>query len=269
VQQESVLAHELAHTARRDPAWFGVVALLERAAFFQPLNRVARRRLAEAAELACDDLAVRWTGRRLPLASSLTEIARWIVPGERPLPVPAMADTTARLGRRVERLLDKRWAPAPEPRARLFAPAALASLGLVALAVPGVGAERGAASPAPVPLADPPAAPAPAPAVPAVPAPLPRAAVPAPGGLRDGATALEREMRLLEAEVDELSRELASLPELHARFAARLSEIESRTRALRSRRDTLRELLPRILPEAASLPTNPPRTVPAHEKEER
>src|SRR5262249_18791017 len=38
-QQEALLAHELAHVVRRDPAWFGLGYLIERFFFFQPLNR--------------------------------------------------------------------------------------------------------------------------------------------------------------------------------------------------------------------------------------
>src|SRR5213079_3418652 len=42
-QQRSMLAHELAHLARRDSLWLGGASLIERFFFFQPLNRLARR----------------------------------------------------------------------------------------------------------------------------------------------------------------------------------------------------------------------------------
>ena len=46
--QESLLAHELAHVLRRDPAWRLVALLVERVLFFQPLNRLASRRVAQS-----------------------------------------------------------------------------------------------------------------------------------------------------------------------------------------------------------------------------
>ncbi|NOT30768.1 MAG: M56 family metallopeptidase, partial [Planctomycetes bacterium] len=134
-QQEALLAHELAHLVRRDPAWFGIGFLIERLLFFQPLNRLARVQLAELAELACDDWAVRWTGGRLALASCLTEVAGWVI-GERARLVtpPGLAGHRSRLGQRVERLLDERRSPAGEPAAPWWPPLAAGALALVALA---------------------------------------------------------------------------------------------------------------------------------------
>ncbi len=57
-QQHAALAHEVAHVVRRDPAWRVVAGVLERAFFFQPLNRLARVRLCESAEFLCDQWAV-------------------------------------------------------------------------------------------------------------------------------------------------------------------------------------------------------------------
>jgi beta-lactamase regulating signal transducer with metallopeptidase domain len=42
-QQRSMLAHELAHLARRDALWLAGASLIERLFFFQPLNRLAPR----------------------------------------------------------------------------------------------------------------------------------------------------------------------------------------------------------------------------------
>ncbi len=44
-QQRAALAHEVAHVVRRDPEWRIAIEVLERALFFQPLNRLARARL--------------------------------------------------------------------------------------------------------------------------------------------------------------------------------------------------------------------------------
>jgi beta-lactamase regulating signal transducer with metallopeptidase domain len=61
-EQSGVLAHEVAHLVRRDPWWLLLAVTLESLFFFQPLNRLARVRLQDEAELLSDALAVR--GRR-------------------------------------------------------------------------------------------------------------------------------------------------------------------------------------------------------------
>src|SRR5437773_2584128 len=54
-QQRSMLAHELAHLARRDSLWLAGASLIERCFFFQPLNRLARRELETTAEYLRDE----------------------------------------------------------------------------------------------------------------------------------------------------------------------------------------------------------------------
>ncbi|PCC74630.1 M56 family metallopeptidase [Nannocystis exedens] len=105
-QQDAMLAHELAHVLRRDPAWQMLAAFVESLLFFQPLNRVARRGMQEAAEELCDDWAVRHTGSELHLARCLSEVAAW--PGHRDMSAFAspMAGHASQLVRRVQRLLD-------------------------------------------------------------------------------------------------------------------------------------------------------------------
>ncbi len=76
-QQQAALAHEVAHVVRRDPAWRVLASVLERAFFFQPLNRIARVRLAESAEFLCDQWAVQHTRRPLALARCLSAVAAW------------------------------------------------------------------------------------------------------------------------------------------------------------------------------------------------
>src|SRR5258708_781732 len=61
-QQRSMLAHELAHLARRDSLWLAGASLIERFFFFQPLNRLARRELETTAEFFSDEWAMRKTG---------------------------------------------------------------------------------------------------------------------------------------------------------------------------------------------------------------
>ncbi len=106
-EQRGALAHELAHVARRDPAWHLAAGVLEAVFFFQPLNRVARLRLREAAEYLCDDWAVRQTGSPLGLARCLAEVAGWLHAGRDPIPAGTMAraEGGSPLSERVRRLL--------------------------------------------------------------------------------------------------------------------------------------------------------------------
>jgi Zn-dependent protease with chaperone function len=134
----ALLAHELAHVVRRDPAWLALCGLIECLFWFQPLLKLLRKRWQDDAELCCDDWAVRHTGEGLSLAACLTEVAGWIVRDSRGLPVPSMAAHGAGLGRRVRRLLDV--TPAPEARRRWVKPMALLALGGIAAAAPRVDA---------------------------------------------------------------------------------------------------------------------------------
>ena len=178
--QESILAHELAHLLRRDPAWLAVARACEALLFFQPMNRVARARLQRLSEYRCDDRAVELTGRPVELARCLTEVASWRLAAAAALPVPTM-EAGPGLGDRVLRLL----APgARSERTPRWLPAAAAAA-LLALAAFTPGVSGGDVPPAP-PAA--PEAPAPAPPPPAaVAAPAARPA--APSGLETPAAA--------------------------------------------------------------------------------
>jgi hypothetical protein len=163
-RQQGLLAHELAHLERRDPAWLLLALGLESALFFQPLNRLARRRLEEIAELQCDAWAVRATGDRLGLARCLTEVAGWLLEGRGDLftasapGAAAMARRRGHLGTRVRRILASGPGDeALEGRRRWLATAAAAGLLTLALLIPGL-APSSLASPGPDP-ADPQVAP--------------------------------------------------------------------------------------------------------------
>jgi beta-lactamase regulating signal transducer with metallopeptidase domain len=176
-QQRSVLAHELAHLARRDPRWLALACTLERVFFFQPLNRTARRQMQEAAEYICDDWAARRAGSGLAVARSLVKVAEWLQ-APAAVPLAGMAESRSQLLARVQRLIESR-PMTDEPRRRwlpfLLLPPAL----LVAAAVvPGVtSAQRAVPPQQPARPAGPPHAPATAPVAPPA-APLPPAAAP-------------------------------------------------------------------------------------------
>lgn len=55
---EAVFAHELAHVARRDNLTALLVQLVCAAFWFDPLHRIARRKLVELRERVCDDLVL-------------------------------------------------------------------------------------------------------------------------------------------------------------------------------------------------------------------
>lgn len=78
-QQRAVLAHELAHQIRRDPLWLVLALALANLLWMQPLQRLARRRIAELAELEADAWAVRLLGDPRALAESLAACAERLV----------------------------------------------------------------------------------------------------------------------------------------------------------------------------------------------
>jgi beta-lactamase regulating signal transducer with metallopeptidase domain len=144
-QQRSALAHELAHLARRDPAWHFGIGILESVFFFQPLNRMARARLRDSAEFLCDAWAARQTGSPLGLARCLAEVASWVAPGRHPIPAGtmAMAEGGSPLVQRVQRLTS--WRGEPREGSGLVRIAAAALLvGAVAAIAPAVASTRAA-----------------------------------------------------------------------------------------------------------------------------
>jgi beta-lactamase regulating signal transducer with metallopeptidase domain len=243
-EQAALCAHELAHVARRDPAWILLARLAEAAGPLQPLNAWARRRLQDLAECLSDDLAVAASGRPVGLARSLVDVASWTL-GERSLlPVAAAGALSARsrLGHRVERLMDP--ARALERPRRILLPAAAAAVLATALVTPVVSGSAAPQEPAPAPEARPAPPPPEArpvpeaqPAPPAAPAPAARAARaprPAPAARRappapsaDAASATDPEERLAE-----LSRRIAERARLHE---ADVKKLEAEVQAVVSR----------------------------------
>lgn len=140
-QQRSMLAHELAHLARRDPTWLAVACMVERIFFFQPLNRVARAGMQEAAEFLCDDWAVHRTGSGFSLATCLVKVAEWVDTTPRPVPLAGMAEHRSQLVTRIHRLIEGRAMPTA-PRSLWFAAGAVVLLGITAVAAPGVAPVR-------------------------------------------------------------------------------------------------------------------------------
>ncbi len=138
---DAVLAHELAHVARRDAWWHaGVQTLLALAPLHWPARRAARA-LARATELSADAWAARLTGSPLDLAGGLTKVAGWTRGARVPVPALAMAAQPSLVSERVEALLDRRPLVAP----RELAPFALGALLIAGASAPRVWAEDRAA----------------------------------------------------------------------------------------------------------------------------
>ena len=140
-QQRGMLAHELAHLERRDPAWLLLIALIERIAFFQPLNRLARLRIQESAEYLCDEWAVRSTGSGVFLAKCLAKVAEWMDTRPSAVPLAGMAEERSHLVARVRRLLDGDPFPMGPRRGTVALLAGVGVLG-VALGAPSLSLER-------------------------------------------------------------------------------------------------------------------------------
>ena len=140
-QQRSLLAHELAHLARRDPVWLVAGSLIERVFWYQPLNRIANRQIAMSAEYLCDDWAVHRTGSGAPLARCLAQVAEWIQAAPLGVPVAGMAEERSLLVSRVARLVE---GTRPTSRSRRgLALAAAAVLLATILVAPGVSGKSG------------------------------------------------------------------------------------------------------------------------------
>lgn len=140
---EAMVAHEVAHLARADPAWLRSYRAITALLFFQPLNHLAVARLRNASEMLCDAWAARREGGRLALAECLTTVAEWILERAAPVTAPTMARRSSLLGRRVRHLLGRR-AVRESPR-RLGVVTAMLPVVLVLALAPGV---RGTFEPA-------------------------------------------------------------------------------------------------------------------------
>ena len=162
-QQAAMLAHEIAHLARRDPLWKLLAAVTSALLWFLPFTALARRRLDEIAELCCDEWAARHLGDGRALAECLAECANHHLGGIDANLVPAMAHRDSPLVERIDHLIEGTPLDTTYTLAR-GAFAATLALALAAIVLPGFSAQ----AQAPVPPA-PPAAPAP----PAPPTPPP------------------------------------------------------------------------------------------------
>jgi len=145
--RRAMLAHELGHVARLDPAWSAAARTIASLFCFQPLNWIVANRIDESAEFACDEFAVRLTRDEVGLARCLTTIAEQILGGgaARALPACPMAHKDSKLGERVKRILGaSHEAPRRRVALRLGALALVASTAAAAPTIAGAEADPGA-----------------------------------------------------------------------------------------------------------------------------
>jgi beta-lactamase regulating signal transducer with metallopeptidase domain len=115
IEQQGVLAHEMAHLERRDLAWIAFADSVACALAVQPLVRMVARRFRRDAEFICDDIAVGRTGDGLAYVRALTVFASDHDPGA----VAALAYGSSPIVQRAERVLGLRAARDRRPSARL------------------------------------------------------------------------------------------------------------------------------------------------------
>src|SRR5688500_16293839 len=125
-QIEALLAHELAHIARKDWLWNGVQCVIECLLFFHPAIWWLGRRIRQEREHACDDLAVAACGDAIALAEALAALECERLPSAR----LALAAGGGSLVQRISRLLS-----GPPSRGRWGALAALAALAVTSAVV--------------------------------------------------------------------------------------------------------------------------------------
>ncbi len=132
---DAVLAHELAHGARRDFVVLWVATVLRDAFCYLPASRAAYRLLQREKELACDDLAVAATRRPLGLASALAKVWPQAVADAGLGLGQALVDPHGSVEGRITRLLDAPRLPARTNIAPSHRPPSAASLRVLGLLV--------------------------------------------------------------------------------------------------------------------------------------
>lgn len=132
---QAMLAHELAHLRRRDPAVMALGTLLQALFPWQVLLPFVRRRWLKLVELRCDAIAAGHTSPTA-VARCLLEVAEWLRPPHVAVPALAMAARASSLRDRVEAALQYRTAR--PPRRLLSLAFGGVSLSALTVAAPGL-----------------------------------------------------------------------------------------------------------------------------------
>ena len=106
VQQETMLAHELAHLAANDPAWYLLADILAAAFWWHPLIWWSRRQLQAKSELAADEASLLVADGPGVLAECLVQLGAQLAQTRSFIPLGVAGNGyRSGLGRRVERLV--------------------------------------------------------------------------------------------------------------------------------------------------------------------
>jgi beta-lactamase regulating signal transducer with metallopeptidase domain len=134
--RRALIAHERAHLARRDPAWFAAVEVIGALSAFQPLMSPLIRAFRRDVELICDEAAVRQTNDPRALIGALARLASPF-DARSPLLGTALAYDGSPLVARAERIAA---VACVEETRGIRAPAIILAAGLVAtlFAVPTI-----------------------------------------------------------------------------------------------------------------------------------
>ena len=133
---QAMLAHEVAHLRRHDPAWMWVAAGLQALFPWQPLLLVVRRRWARLVELRCDAIAAAHSSPTA-VARCLLDVAEWLRPRTAmPIVAFSMAARPSALRERIEAALRPQAIGGPRRIwSSAFAGASLSALTLMAPAL--------------------------------------------------------------------------------------------------------------------------------------
>jgi len=112
-QLDAMLAHEMAHVLHKDSLWLAIGMGVSTIFHFQPLNLLARKRLAHLAELSADDWAATQAGGGRALAECISSFVGFAHATAKAKQAPeyaaAMAKPNSPLVQRVERLISGRY----------------------------------------------------------------------------------------------------------------------------------------------------------------
>jgi beta-lactamase regulating signal transducer with metallopeptidase domain len=135
-----LVLHELAHVRRRDDWALAGQRVVEAVLFFDPVLRLAGRRLEVERELACDEWVVARSGRPRGYAASLLRLAEVTLEARGGALAPGARGRGGELARRIEHLLAARGDRPRAKRALALGHAAAIACGLgCAAIVPAIG----------------------------------------------------------------------------------------------------------------------------------
>jgi tetratricopeptide (TPR) repeat protein len=130
---DAVLAHERAHVERRDPLVLLIVHVNRCLFWFHPLAWWLEREIRSAAEQACDDAAVRATGRPRQYAETLLDVADALRRSGAAVSWHALgAGGSGKLGARIDRALQGGSARTPAYRTAVLALGCALAVGVAA-----------------------------------------------------------------------------------------------------------------------------------------